>query len=255
MTEVMERDRSSTTRSGPPFFAATWALLRKDIRLETRTRDTLPPMIAFGITVSLLLAFSLPGAGQAPHAIVRTPLGTVPLNDVLSGFFWITVLFAGFISFARTFETERAEGAIDSLLTAALDRSAIFLSKAVANLCYVALVQVVLVPVFLVLWNVNLASGWPVFLLVTLLVDVGFTGIGTLFAALAAQTRSRELMLPILALPVLVPVFIAAVELTASLWAGAGTSAVTSGGWFGILIGFDVVFVTIGFVAFDYAVD
>jgi heme exporter protein B len=92
-------------------------------------------------------------------------------------------------------------------------------------------------------------------LLVMVLVDIGFSAIGTLFSSLAAQTRSRELMLPILALPALVPVFIAAVELTSDLFIGGGLAAVTERGWFGILIGFDVIFVTLGTLAFEFTLD
>jgi heme exporter protein B len=90
---------------------------------------------------------------------------------------------------------------------------------------------------------------------VVLLVDVGFVAIGTLFAALAAQTRSRELVLPILSLPALVPVFIAAVELTSDLFVGGGFGSISERGWFGLLVGFDVIFTTLGAISFDYALD
>lgn len=227
--------------SGVGFVSKTAALTRKDLRVEARSRDTLPPMLAFAFTVALVLAFTLPDATRASAKVV-------------AGFLWITVLFAGLIGFARTFEVEREEGALDALLLAPLDRSGIFFSKAAANLIFLALVEVFLVPVFGLFFALDLSS-WLMLALVILLVDIGFVTVGTLFASLASQTRSRELILPILALPVLVPAFIAGVELSADLFAGAGLDAIAARGWFGILLFFDAVFLVVGALGFEFAID
>jgi heme exporter protein B len=236
------------------FVAKTTMLIRKDLLVETRTRDTLPPMLAFCLTVALLLAFSLPG-NTVMQDVVEVPIGTVALADVIAGFLWITILFAGLIGFARTFEVERADGALDALLLVPLDRSGLFAAKALSNLVYIAVVEIVLVPVFALFFSLELGADWLVLVLVIALVDIGFVAIGTLFASLAAQTRSRELILPVLALPALVPIFIAAVELTSDLFAGGGLGTVAARGWFGILLLFDLVFVTVGALAFEFAVD
>ncbi len=227
--------------SGVGFVAKTAALTRKDLRVEARSRDTLPPMLAFAFTVALVLAFTLPDATRASAKVV-------------AGFLWITVLFAGLIGFARTFEVEREEGALDALLLAPLDRSGIFFSKATANLIFLALVEVFLVPVFGLFFALDLSS-WLMLALVIVLVDIGFVTVGTLFASLASQTRSRELILPILALPVLVPAFIAGVELSANLFAGAGLDAIAARGWFGILLFFDAVFLVVGALGFEFVID
>ncbi|MGH2776836.1 MAG: heme exporter protein CcmB [Actinomycetota bacterium] len=236
------------------FVAKTSLLIRKDLLVETRARDTLPPMLAFCLTVALLLAFSLPG-NTVMQDVVEVPIGTVVLADVIAGFLWITILFAGLIGFARTFEVERADGALDALLLVPLDRSGLFAAKALSNLVYIAVVQIVLIPVFALFFSLNLGGDWLVLVLVIALVDIGFVAIGTLFASLAAQTRSRELILPVLALPALVPIFIAAVELTSDLFVGGGLETVAARGWFGILLLFDLVFVTVGALAFEFAVD
>ena len=236
------------------FVAKTTLLIRKDLLVETRARDTLPPMLAFCLTVALLLAFSLPG-NTVMRDVVEVPIGTVALADVIAGFLWITILFAGLIGFARTFDVERADGALDALLLVPLDRSGLFAAKALSNLVYIAVVEIVLVPVFALFFSLELGADWLVLVLVIALVDIGFVAIGTLFASLAAQTRSRELILPVLALPALVPIFIAAVELTSDLFAGGGLGAVAARGWFGILLLFDLVFVTVGALAFEFAVD
>ena len=236
------------------FAGKTAALVRKDLLVESRGRDTLPPMLAFAFTVALVLAFSLPGSSEL-RSPVRLPAGTVMVADVLAGFLWITVLFSGLVGFARTFEVEREEGSIDSLLLAPLDRSGLFASKAAANLLFVGAVELFLLPAFGLLFGVDLARSWPLLVLVTVLADIGFVAIGTLFASLAAQTRSRELLLVILALPALVPLFIAAVELTSDLFLGAGLEAVAARGWFAILVVFDIVFTVVGALAFEFVID
>jgi len=234
--------------------AKTWLLTRKDMTIEARGRETLPAMVAFSFAVTLLLAFSLP-----PDVVVSSEVelgvGTVPLTDVLAGFLWVTVLFAGLIGFARAFEVERAEGALDPLFLAPVDRAGLFASKAIANFVSLVAMEICLVPLFALLFGVNLGGRWFVFIFVMALVDLGFVMIGTLFSALAAQTRSRELMLPILALPILVPIFIAATELTGDLFAGGGVTTVASRGWFGILVASDIVFAVIGALAFEFAVE
>ena len=234
------------------FVAKSLALARKDLRVELRARDTLPPMLAFSLAVTLLLAFTLPGAARA-GAPVRLPFGSVALVDVLSGYLWVTVLFAGLIGFARTFELERADGAIDSLLLVPLDRSGLWLAKALANLAYVVAVEALLLPAFGLLFGLEVLRAAPELLLVVALVDVGFVAVGTLFASVAAQTTSRELMLPILALPALVPPFVAAFELTSAALATGGLG--DAAGWVGLLVVFDVVFVTVGVLAFEFVVE
>jgi len=236
------------------FVSKTTLLIRKDLLVEMRARDTLPPMLAFCLTVALLLAFSLPG-NAVMSDVVDLPVGAIALADVIAGFLWITILFAGLIGFARTFEVERTEGALDALLLVPLDRSGLFAAKAFSNLAYLVAVQCVLVPVFALFFSLTLGADWLVLLGIIVLVDIGFVAIGTLFASLAAQTRSRELILPVLALPALVPIFIAAVELTSDLFMGGGLEAVAARGWFGVLLGFDLVFATVGALAFEFAID
>jgi heme exporter protein B len=227
------------------FVTKTMLLAAKDLRIEMRARDTLAPMLGFAATVALVLAFALPDA----------PAGQGVVAYVQAGFMWVTVLFAGLIGFGRTFEVERAEGALDSLLLVPVDRSALFLSKALSNLAFVVVLELVLLPLTALLFAFDLGPSWAGLLAVVALVDVGFVAVGTLYAALAAQTRSRELLLPLLALPALVPVFIAALELTADLLLGAGFEAVAARGWFGILVAFDVVFVTAGALLIDPVLD
>jgi heme exporter protein B len=225
------------------FVAKTLALARKDLRVEVRARQTVVPMIVFALTVALILGFT-----TTPE---RARLGT----PVIAGFLWITVLFAGLIGFARTFAIEREDGAIDTLLLAPLDRSGLFAAKAGANLIGVIALQVIALPLFAVLFDLDLSRRWATLAAVVALTDIGFVSVGTLFAALAAQTRSRELILPVLALPALVPVFIPAVELSADLLGGRPLPEVAARGWFAILLCFDIVAATVGALTFEYALE
>jgi heme exporter protein B len=229
------------------------ALVAKDLRIELRAKDTLPPMLAFSLAVTLMLAFTLPSS-TSPGRAIDLPVGTVALSDVLAGFMWVTILFAGLVGFARTFEVERREGAIDSLLLVPVDRSALFLAKAAANLGFVVLVEIFLVPLFALLFQIDISGDWWLLVLILLLGDIGFVCVGTLFASLAARTTSRELMLPILALPVLVPLFIAGVELTSDVF-GAGARSITDEGWFVILLAFDAIIGVAGALVFEFALD
>jgi heme exporter protein B len=224
------------------FVAKTLALARKDLRVEARARQTVVPMIVFALTVALILGFTTP-----ERARLETP--------VIAGFLWITVLFAGLIGFARTFAIEREDGAIDTLLLAPLDRSGLFAAKAGANLVGVIALQAVALPLFTVLFDLDLSGRWATLAAVVALTDVGFVSVGTLFAALAAQTRSRELILPVLALPALVPVFIPAVELSADLLGGRPLPEVAARGWYAILLSFDIVAATVGALTFEYALE
>ena len=236
------------------FLSKTWALVCKDLRIEMRARATLPPMLAFALTVTVMLAFSLP-AGSELSRSVRLVAGSVPLADVLAGFLWVIVLFAGLIAFARTFEVESTNGAIDALLLAPLDRSGLFVAKAMANLVFIGLVQLFLFPAFALLFGIDMGADWGIFLLVALLTDLGFVAIGTMFASVAAQTKSRELVLPVLALPALVPMFIGATDLTSALFLGSGPGSVLEAGWFGILAVFAGIFSVVGALAADFVLD
>ncbi|MDQ3878601.1 MAG: heme exporter protein CcmB [Actinomycetota bacterium] len=234
------------------FIGKTWALVQKDVRIELRGRDTLPPMVAFGVAVGLLLAFALPGD---PHLSRSIGSSGARLADVVAGFFWVTVLFAGLIGFARTFDIETEDGALDALLLVPIDRSGLYMAKALSNLAIVIATEVVLLPVFAFVFGLDLGIRWLDIVGIVALVDVGFAAVGTLFASIAAHTRSRELLLPLLALPVLVPIFIAAVELSSRTFLGGGLAAVKGSGWFVILVAYDIVFAVASALIFEFVVE
>lgn len=237
------------------FVAKSTALVVKDLKIEARARSTLPPVLAFALAVTLLLAFTI--SGRAVNTGVDLPFiaGAVALPLVLAGYLWVTILFAGLIAFSRSFELESEDSALESLLLAPIDRSALYVSKAIANLASLVVVELVVLPAFAVFFGLDLGARWTALVLVVVLVDIGFVAIGTLFAGLAAQTRSRELMLPILSLPALVPLFIAGVELTSDIVGGGNLTTVAGRGWFGIVLAFDAIFAIVGALCYEFVLD
>ena len=217
--------------------ATAWALARKDLLIELRSRDVLSTAVVFTLLVLLIFNFALDLAGE-----------TVPA--VAPGVLWVTFIFAGMLTLGRTMARERERDALQGLLVAPLDRGGLFAGKLVANLVLLGLVELVALPVFAALYRLTLAPG-PL-LLATLLGTLGFASVGTLFAAVAANTRAREALLPLLLFPVLVPVVIGAVQATAQSIVGA-----PGGGppWLGLLAAFDAIFLTLGYVVFEYVVE
>jgi heme exporter protein B len=155
---------------------------------------------------------------------------------------WSILLFAGVLGLHRSFGAEVDRGSLAALLLAPVDRSAIYFGKVIANLVFMLTAQLLVLPVVLILFDVNLFRPW---ILVALLLGMtGYVSVGTLFAALTAHGRARETMLPILLLPVMVPLFLAGVGLTADVLTGESN-------WLGMLAAYDLLFTTIAFMVFD----
>ena len=220
---------------------AASAILRKDLRLELRTRESVPAMTLFTLTVYVLFHFGLD----------RDALD----GALASGVLWVTVLLATVIGVARLFAAEREQGGIDGLLLAPVDRTALFLAKGAALFLFLAAVELVALPAFgLLLLGPDLLGALPELLAVVLLADLGLAAIGALVAALAAETRAHELIAPLLLLPLLVPLLIAAARATEPLLRGT-QSPEELGRWLGLLSLYDVVFVLLSVAVFDYLLE
>jgi heme exporter protein B len=210
------------------------ALVLKDLRLESRRRETLAGVLVFVLLVLVLFQFAL-------------DLEREQARQLAPGVLWITLLFAGLLALGRTFAAERDQGTLDGLLLAPLDRSAIYLAKVVATVVFMGLVEVVALPVFAGVFDAPLLT--PGVLLTVALGTVGFAAAGTLFAALAAQTRARDVLLPLLLLPLLAPLLIAATRATDDLLAGAATP--TSAPWWELMLGLCALFLGAAVLLFD----
>jgi heme exporter protein B len=163
----------------------------------------------------------------------------------------VTIAFAGTLGLNRSLAQEQENRCMDGLLLAPMDRSAIFFGKALGNTLFILTVELIVVPVFAVLFNVPLLR--PSVLAVILLGTIGYASVGTLFSTMAVNTRAREVMLPILLLPVSIPVFISAVNATGGFLAGDPVNEVA--GWLQLLIAYDAIIVAISFMLFDFVVE
>ena len=217
------------------------AILRKDLAIELRTKESVPAMTLFAVTVFVLFHFGLD----------RDSLD----GELASGVLWVTLLLAAVIGVSRLFAVEREQGGIDGLLLAPVDRTALWLAKAAALFIYLTALELVAVPAFgVLLLGPDLLAALPVLVPILVAANVGLAAIGALVSALAAETRAHELIVPLLLLPLVVPLLIAAASATEPLLR-AGQSPEDLGRWLGLLSLYDVVFVLIAVAVFDFLLD
>jgi heme exporter protein B len=221
--------------------AAARAIARKDLRIEWRTKESVPAMTLFTITVYVLFHFGLD----------RDSLD----GELASGVLWVTVLLAAVIGVSRLFAAEREQGGIEGLLLAPVDRTALFVAKAAVLFLYLCLVELVAVPAFaLLLLGPGLSGAFPELLAILLLGNLGIAAVGALVSALAAETRARELIVPLLLLPLLVPLLISCAQATEPLLRqDAGPEDLAR--WLGLLSLYDVVFVLVSVAVFDFLLE
>lgn len=214
-------------------------LLAKELRLEFRTRELLTGTVIFVLVVIVLFSFAFD-----PTAADSRRYGP--------GLLWIAFLFAGSLMLHPSFAREQANQTLDALRMAPISAFAILLGKMLANFIFLAIAEVVLVPVFAVLYNVSLTAVAGRLALVLALGTLGLVITGTVFSAVSAHARMRELLLPLLLLPILAPLLIAAVEATASLFAEQPALDPT---WLAFLGGFDIVFLTASWLLCDFLLE
>jgi heme exporter protein B len=211
----------------------------KDIKSESRTKDVLSSVFVFALLAVLIFSFALePGA--------QTSLAVAP------GMLWVAFTFAGVLGFGRSFVLEKEHGCLDGLLLCPVEREVIYWGKVIGNFIFMLLVEVIILPVFFVLLNLPFAFLGPV-IVVVLLTTIGFVAVGTLFSAMAVNTRARDVMLPILFLPVVVPLVIAAVKSTGLILGGAPWSDLWS--WLEMIAAFDVIFSVLSSLVFHFVVE
>jgi len=217
------------------------ALLRKELRMELRTRESVPAMALFAVTTFVVFHFGLD----------RDRLE----GELASGVLWVTLLFAAMLGVNRLFVAEREQGGFDGFLLAPVDRSALLLAKALALFAFLVAVELVAVPAFAVLLlGPGIGPALPELLGILLLADVGLAVVGTLASALAIQTAARDLIAPLVALPLLIPVVIAATRATAPLLLETGAENVPLR-WLGTLGLYDMVFALLAYAVFDFLLE
>jgi heme exporter protein B len=215
-------------------------LLWKDLLLETRRRESLLTMFFFGTLLLFVFHFSF---DLAPERVA----------EAAPALLWLAFLFTGTLGLAQLFQAERENHCLDALLLSPLDRGALFLAKVSFNLVVMILVELVVMPLFWVLFSLRLWQVLPSLFAIVLLGTVGFCVLGTLMAAITLRARARELLLPLVLFPLMIPVILATIRcMEAVLRAGdLGDTAA----WLRLLLGFDVIFLTLGILTFDRVIE
>ena len=218
------------------FLAQVFAILWKDVRCELRSKQTWIGMGLFALLVLVIFNFAF-------------DLRVDNKASVAPGALWVAFVFASLLGLGRTIAAEREKGSMDRLLLCPVDCKAIYLAKLLGNLLFIGVVELVALPLYAALFDVPLFASAliPIVLLGTL----GVAVIGTLFSAMAAATRARELLLPILVFPLIVPVVIAAVRATAALLAPVANDPP----WLGLIVAFDIIFLSVSLLTFGYVIE
>ncbi|HKN58885.1 MAG TPA: heme exporter protein CcmB [Gemmatimonadaceae bacterium] len=219
---------------------AAWLIARKDLAIEFRTRSAFFSAVIFALLGLVIFYFA-----WDPTA--------VGVTDLAPGVMWVIFTFSGLLGLHRSFGVESEDHAIDGLLASPIDREAIFLGKAIANLIFVAAVQLIAIPSLVLFYNLPLGDVAGPLIVIAFLAAVGLVAVGTLFSAMAVNTRLAELLLPMLSLPFFVPIVIAASQSTAKLLGGRPMAEVSA--WLKLLVAFDIVFVAACTMAYPFTVD
>ncbi len=215
-----------------------WAVLRKDVLLEARSRTSVNAMLFFAGMILLIFSFAL-----GPNQQV--------LSKAAGGLLWLAYIFAGILAFGRAYALEAENSAFEGLLLIARNRGAIYLGKMLGAVVVMLVIEIIILPLMAILYNLDLAGAVPLLLLVSLLGTIGYAAIGALYGALTMSLRAREVLLPLLILPVTVPVILGAVQATTIALSGKYGDLRL---WLEVLAAFDIIFVTLGLLTFEYAV-
>lgn len=226
--------------TAPSLLGSAWLIARKDLAIEFRTRSAFLSASVFSLLSIVIFYFA-----WDPTAI--------PASDLAPGVLWVIFTFSGLLGLHRSFAVEHADRALDGLLASPMPREALFVGKAFANLLFVLAVQAVSVPAVGLFYNATPSRGGMMLAAILLLAAIGLVSVGTLFSAVAANTRLAELLLPMLALPFFVPIVMPAAQATARVLAGRPLGEAAS--WLQLLAAFDLVFLFACTFVFPYTLD
>ena len=222
------------------FLQQIQSILHKDLLIEFRNKDIIISMLIFSLTVVVIFNF------------VFEP-GSTEIRATAPGILWVAFAFASTLGLGRSFAREQENGVMQGLLLCPVDRSTIFAAKTIGNVIFITLVELITLPIMVVLFDLPMQRLLPWLVLILLLGTIGFATVGTLFSAIAANTRSREVMLPILLFPVSVPVILASIKSTAYLVSGRALSDIWS--WMRLLVVFDLLYFFACYLLYEYVVE
>ena len=222
------------------YFSKVWAIVWKDIRAEIRTKEIFSSMFIFSLLVLVIFNFSI-------DLLEVNPL------DIAQGVLWIAFTFSGILGLNRSFLFEKENDCLQGLMLTPIDRSAIYLGKMLGNLIFMLIMEAIAVPIFVVLFNIGIYDKIISLAIVIFLGTLGFVTVGTLFSAMSVNIKAREVMLPILLFPIVVPLIIASVKSTGAILTGKPFDDIIS--WLKLIAVFDVVFLVVSFLSFEYIIE
>jgi heme exporter protein B len=228
------------THRAPAFLADAWRIARKDLLIEFRTRSAFLAATVFAVLAVVIFRFT-----WDPTAI--------PAMDLAPGVLWVIFTFSGLLGLNRSFGLELSERAYDGLLASQLSRESIFAGKVLANLAFVTGVQALALPAVALFFDLHVGSAWGMLIAIVALASVGLAAVGTLFAAIASNTRLAELLLPMMTLPFFIPLVIPAAQASAVVLRGQPVSDAMS--WLKVLVAFDLVFVSACVALFPFTIE
>ena len=226
--------------SGRQFLRVAWAVVLRELRAELRARETITALFTFALIVLTVFGFAL------------NPV-EVDLEPVFAGVYWLALAFAGLVATGRAFAQEKEAGTLEAVAAIPADAGAVYAAKVLVTTLWMSAVALLLTPLFFVVLDITARPNPAAWALVTTAGITGFVAVGTLVSALAVHARGSDLLLPLLLLPLAVPVLVAAVRLSEAVLAGQALGA--AGGWFRLLVGYDIVFFVASLVLFDYVAE
>ncbi len=220
------------------FFSKAIAIAWKDVLSEMRTKETVSSVLVFTLLVIVTFNFAFNTSQEI-------------MNLVAPGILWVTFAFAGVLSLNRAFILEKEESCLEGLMVCPVSRETIYVGKMLGSLLFMLVVEAIALPIFALLFNLPVLS--LQIIAITFLTTIGFAAVGTLFSALAVNTRAREMVLPILFLPIVAPIIISAVSASRLALSGEDWGGLAS--WFGIIVAFDVIFLVVSYLVFAFVIE
>lgn len=222
------------------FLSQVWTIVWKDSTHELRSKEMLISMCVFSFLVIIIFNFAFPpGMGET--------------GQILPGILWVAFIFSGLLGIGRSFGLEKDKGSLQGLLLCPVGRGTIYVGKMVSNFIFFSIMEAFTLALFILLFNVN---PFPVLMPLSLIIflgTLGFTAVGTIFSAMSANTRARDVMLSMLVFPIAVPLIIASIKATGKILDGKSFSEIYS--WLKILVAFDLTFLLISYLAFEFVVE
>lgn len=221
------------------YFKAIYTIVKKDIIMELRSKEVINSMLVFALLVTVVFSFIFEPGSDTKH-------------EVVGGIFWVAVIFSGLLGLGKSMVSEVQGGNLEALLLSPVDRSAIFFGKFLSNFIFLLFMEAILAPLFTVFYSINIIAH-PKVLLIIFLATYGFCLLGTLFSLISVKTKTREIMLPLMLLPIMVPIILAAI-LSINVFI-TGNPPEEASNWITLMVSFDAIFTAVIFAFFGLIIE